>query len=172
MATNTTTTKQADGLKEKGYNHKVSVLVSSHEREIGELQTQSRAEATEAFEATLAQIRNLSEERSSESKAAAEIRQRAIESAIGWVDVAIRTNLQRLERRACRRREQEQQLAGDLPNPINLMWCGLALWLSPRVPCFGSTFRVVVRNIIHGFRECTCTVRWWKTTYDSQSWRA
>ncbi|CAM9341992.1 unnamed protein product [Pylaiella littoralis] len=103
----------AGGIIEKQYNHNVSVLVSSHDRKIGDLQTRSRTEAEEAIEATLEQVRNLATERSSELKVAAEIRRRTIESAVGWVDTAIKANLRRWERRRCRHRERVQQFSGD-----------------------------------------------------------
>lgn len=104
--------KKLGDASEEEYTRNLSVAISRHSQRVGELQARARAQGEEALRDALTQVEARSEERSSRLKAAAAIRRRVVESAIGWIDAALTANLRRLERRRHRRREQEQRRAG------------------------------------------------------------
>ena len=88
------------------------MAVSRHGERISELETRARAQAEEALQHALTQAATRSEESSSKIRTVATIRRRVVESAVGWIDAALKANFRRLERRRRRRREQERQRAG------------------------------------------------------------
>lgn len=99
---------------EKEHTHNLSLAVSYYDQRVGELRIRARAQAEEALKDALAHLKKRSEERSSLLKMIAATRRGVVELAMGWIDVALEANLRRLERRRCRRREEDQHRAGAI----------------------------------------------------------
>ncbi len=103
---------QVGDAKGKEHSRAVSLALSRHTRRIGHLRTHARVEADEALEDALKQAENRSEELSSRRRTVAEIRWRAVEAAVRWVDTALEASRRGSERRRGHRRERRQQRAG------------------------------------------------------------
>lgn len=96
----------------KEHSRAVALALFHHTRRIGHLRTRARVEAGEALEEALKQAENRSEEISSRLKTVAEIRWRAVELAVGWVDTALEASRRGSERRRGRRRDRRRLRVG------------------------------------------------------------